>query len=257
MTNMPGNQRSHANRNRSQRLLKAEKIIRILETRQSFEGARVLDIGTGSGVIAACIAERVGPRGEVVGLDVQDQRVVKEGFTFIQVADSRLPLPDQSFDVVLSNHVIEHVGGTFAQEQHLSEVYRVLRNNGTAYLTAPNRWAIMEPHYGLPFLSWLPHQLANGYLSFFRKVPAYDCYPPGPIQLCLLLRRAGFRRETVAGQAARILFELEGGKGLRRVAASMPTWLIDTFAFISPTMAFLLRKSCASRKVPIMAAASC
>ncbi|GAB6058151.1 class I SAM-dependent methyltransferase [Desulfonatronum parangueonense] len=243
MTNNPKDWRSHANINFEQRSLKAEKIIRILEARQPLEGARVLDIGTGSGVIAACIAERVGPRGDVVGLDVQDQRVVKEGFTFIQVADSRLPMTDQSFDVVLSNHVIEHVGGPTAQGQHLSEIYRVLRNQGVAYLTAPNRWAIMEPHYRLPFLSWLPHQLAGVYLKAFHKGKVYDCYPPGPAQLCLLLQKAGFSRETVAGQAVRILYELEGGKGLRRVAASMPTWFIDYFAFLSPSFAFLIRKS--------------
>src|SRR3546814_9833619 len=69
-----------------------------------------------------------------------------------------LPFADDSFDVVLSNHVIEHVGEQPEQLAHLSELRRVLTPGGIGYLAVPNRWMLVEPHYRLAFLSWWPHR---------------------------------------------------------------------------------------------------
>jgi SAM-dependent methyltransferase len=63
------------------------------------------------------------------------------------------PFAADSFDVVWSNAVLEHVGGREEQRRFLSEVARV---GGRIFLTTPNRGFPIEVHSRLPFLHWLP-----------------------------------------------------------------------------------------------------
>jgi 2-polyprenyl-3-methyl-5-hydroxy-6-metoxy-1,4-benzoquinol methylase len=63
-----------------------------------------------------------------------------------------LPFPDEYFDVVVSNHVIEHVSD---QQLHLSEIARVLKPNGVVYLATPNRLWPWEVHYRVLVLHYL------------------------------------------------------------------------------------------------------
>lgn len=64
-----------------------------------------------------------------------------------------LPFADQSFDIVCSNAVLEHVGGPSQREVFLKEHLRVGK---TVFLTVPNRWFPVEHHTGLPLLHYLP-----------------------------------------------------------------------------------------------------
>jgi hypothetical protein len=48
------------------------------------------------------------------------------------------------------------VGDLVDQRHHLSEVRRVMNPTGIGYIAVPNRWMLVEPHYRLAFLSWLP-----------------------------------------------------------------------------------------------------
>lgn len=65
-----------------------------------------------------------------------------------------LPFPDDSFDYVVSNAVIEHVGGPAGARRMITESERVAR---IGYLhTTPNRWFPIEPHLMIPLLHWLP-----------------------------------------------------------------------------------------------------
>ena len=69
----------------------------------------------------------------------------------------RCPFDDGSFDVVFSNAVIEHVGDRERQGQLVREALRVGRR---VFLTTPNRWFPVEVHTRLPFVHWLPDELA-------------------------------------------------------------------------------------------------
>lgn len=71
-----------------------------------------------------------------------------------------LPWPDDYFDIVYSNAVIEHVGDHERQKKMASEIMRVGRK---WFVTTPNRWYPFEFHMRLPFVTWLPF---HGYLKF-------------------------------------------------------------------------------------------
>jgi hypothetical protein len=69
-------------------------------------------------------------------------------------ADGRaLPFRDGAFDVVFSNSVIEHVGGTTSQERFAREAQRVGR---AFWIQTPNRWFPVEQHLLTPLIHWLP-----------------------------------------------------------------------------------------------------
>ncbi len=112
---------------------------------------------------------------------------------------TRLPVPPESFDLVLLNHIYEHVAD---QAALFREAHRILRPGGVAYVSAGNRLAIMEPHYRLPLLSWLPNPVADRYVRWTRRGSGYDdirfrTYRP----LRALIEGAGLRVRDVTERA--------------------------------------------------------
>ena len=106
-------------------------------------GYRTLDIGCGNGGISESFAAA----NEHYAVDIKDQRHNKAAnYDFRLVASECLPFGDGFFDIVVSHHVIEHVGD---QHLHLAEIGRVLKPDGIAYLATPNRSSpIMKGHVG-------------------------------------------------------------------------------------------------------------
>jgi SAM-dependent methyltransferase len=234
---------SHAAPDPHSRTLKARKIERLLGPEALRDGAALLDIGTGSGWIAHYFASHPRHRLRVAAVDARDERVAKDGYAFQQVAGTALPFPDASFDVVLSNHVIEHVGGEAEQLVHLAEARRVLRPGGTLYLAVPNRWSLVEPHYRLPLLSWLPAGLASAWVRATGRGDWYDCRPLGPLQARRLLRRAGLAASDISAEALVAMVELErpGAAWAARIAGWIRRWGAGVFGLLSPTLIFKVR----------------
>ena len=177
----------HAILDQPSRINKAMKIERVLADECHLAGVGLLEIGTGSGFMAQYFAGQVGPKGHLT--HVVDQRQVTDGFNFHVVPDTTLPFDDASYDVVITNHVIEHVGHHSAKLHHLSEIKRVLKPDGIVYLAVPNRWRLIEPHYRLAFLSWLARPLRTPYLRIMRKGTHYDCEPLSRFALTSLLQK--------------------------------------------------------------------
>lgn len=122
---------------------KAMKVLAILKEHHELGDATILDVGTGSGHMAQEWAKHCQALHSV---DVSDQRVIKNGYQFTCIENEILPFESESFDVVISNQVLEHV---WDQETHIAEIARVLKPDGVAYLSTPNRFGVMEPHYRL------------------------------------------------------------------------------------------------------------
>ncbi len=100
-------------------------------------GEVVLDLGSGGGIDVLLSAKRVGPAGRAYGLDMTDEMLAlarenqrKAGVAnveFLKGEIERIPLPDDSVDVVISNCVINLSGD---KDRVFAEAFRVLRPGG-------------------------------------------------------------------------------------------------------------------------------
>jgi len=100
-------------------------------------GETVLDLGSGGGIDVLLSARRVGPAGKAIGLDMTDEMLAlarenqqKAGVTnveFLKGEIERIPLPDSSVDVIISNCVINLSAD---KDRVIAEAFRVLKPGG-------------------------------------------------------------------------------------------------------------------------------
>lgn len=225
------------------RRLKAEKILRLLGLQPRLSPWRVLEIGTGTGGIAHFIGTHPHIRCEVTSVDVVDLRKIHDGYAWQRVEGTQLPFPDAAFDVVITNHVIEHVGERSDQLRHLRECRRVLAPEGLGYLSVPNRWMLVEPHFHLPFLSWIPRAWRDPYVRLAGKGGRYDCELLTLPGIEGLFAEAGLQARNIGVEALRATLEIEGAHGpLRRLAARVPDAAWRALSPWIPTLIYRFRR---------------
>ena len=232
---------THANLDSKLRFKKAEKIDALIRKRNNLKGRCMLEVGTGSGFIAQYFSANIFGNEGTVAIDVVDERQTLEGYRFQLVQDTNLPFEDGMFDFIISNHVIEHVGSKDAQINHLNEIFRCLEVGGTFYFAVPNRWGLIEPHYKLPLLSWLPNDIASIYTRTFRNTPHYDCKPLSRRQAIGLLHNSQFEFVDSTLDAIKLIGEIEGGL-FKKVITKLPKAFWRPLLFIMPTLIFVCRK---------------
>jgi hypothetical protein len=121
---------------------------------------RVLDVG-GSSFIWQFASVR--PRLTILNFP----SALDHGFVGVDrvAADGRmLPFKDNSFDIVFSNSVIEHVGTTADQQRFADEARRVGRS---FWIQTPNRRFPVELHLMLPFIHYFPKQVQRAIVTRF------------------------------------------------------------------------------------------
>ena len=144
---------------------------------------RVLENGCGVGMYM----EHLIPYSrQVIGLeyDYERARQARESLAdIVNAAGETLPFPQESFDLVLSHEVLEHVHNDRAA---LEEMVRVLRQGGRIVLFCPNRGYPFETHgvywrgryrFGnIPLVNYLPRNLRNRLASHVRVYTQRDLY---------------------------------------------------------------------------------
>ena len=163
---------------RAGRLQRAARITRVLEdfAALSLADSRLLDVGASHGLITLALAPKFL---HAVGVDVDRVGVAAaahepqagDACAFAVASGMQLPFKDGSFDVVVCNHVYEHVSDP---GRLMAEVARVLRPGGVCYFAGGHRLQLIEPHHRLPLLSWLPRPLADAWLRAIGRGPRYE-----------------------------------------------------------------------------------
>ena len=100
-------------------------------------GEHVLDIGSGAGTDSLVAVQMIGPSGSVTGIDMTVEMLVKAragaaamgaaNVEFVEGEAESLPFPDDAFDVVISNGVIDLIPD---KDVVFAGIFRVLRPGG-------------------------------------------------------------------------------------------------------------------------------
>jgi len=100
-------------------------------------GERVLDLGSGAGTDSLVAAQMVGEQGRVTGIDMTPAMLAKAraaaaemglaNVEFVEAEAEQLPFKDESFDVIISNGVIDLIPD---KDAVFSELHRVLARGG-------------------------------------------------------------------------------------------------------------------------------
>ena len=106
---------------------------------------------------------------KITAVGIDDAQFLEQrypGVTFCRADGRNLPFPPESFDVVHSSAVLEHVGGPDRQREFIVELVRVAKR--AIFITTPNRWFPVEFHTVLPLIHWLPKPWFRGLLRNTR-----------------------------------------------------------------------------------------
>lgn len=162
------------------------------------QGARVLEIGSGSGARSVALALH---GAEVVGIDpsepgVAASRLRAQRYPGLRVdfrvgVGERIPFPDGSFDLAFSIEVLQHVQVLW---RVIAETHRVLRPGGHCYHEAPNSLYPREFHYRIFWIPYMPKAAGKLYARLRGKDPRHldDINFLYRGALTSLMRRHGF-----------------------------------------------------------------
>jgi demethylmenaquinone methyltransferase/2-methoxy-6-polyprenyl-1,4-benzoquinol methylase len=163
-------------------------------------GMHVLDVGTGTGLLAREIVHLLGSSGRVVGLDPSWNMMAagrrELNLRFVQALGERLPFPDMHFDFVTMGYALRHVHDF---DQTFEEYRRVLKPGGRLLLLEITRPAstlgltLARFYFGtvVPLVTRIGTGSANAaeLMRFYWETIA-QCVPPETVLASL--ERAGF-----------------------------------------------------------------
>lgn len=164
-------------------------------------GQKVLDVASGTGDLALAFAKKVGPHGNVVMTDINDQmlargrnRLIDAGYpTQAVVCDAEhLPFPEGEFDLVTVAFGLRNMTDKAAA---LKQMHRVLKPGGKLMVLEFSKVAAplekIYDIYSFKVLPWLGKRIANDETSYRYLAESIRMHP-GPQELAQMLRDAGF-----------------------------------------------------------------
>ncbi len=115
---------------------------------KSYPGKSCLEIGAGDGFLSSILKQRFK---SVTATDVEKRRFSCKGVRFVECGAEKLPFPDNSFDYIISFHVLEHLTD---RRRALSEFLRVLKKGGRMIHVMPSRtYKMMHFVFYYPYLA--------------------------------------------------------------------------------------------------------
>ena len=122
------------------------------------KGETILDVGSDTGEFLETF---VGRDYNVIALDINPKALIKlkEKYPHIETVQgdaTQLPFPDKSFDIVISNSVIEHLSHPEKTAKMASEIRRVAKRY---FVQTPYKYFPIDPHFLLPYFSMWPHKI--------------------------------------------------------------------------------------------------
>lgn len=224
---------------------KAAKLISVLchfLGRDDLSGLTVADVGCSAGFISDELAAHGAKHTVGIDIDVPGLRKAADRFGervgFVCGDGERLPFPDGAFDAIVFNHIYEHVVDADAV---VRELHRVLADNGALYLGLGNKYGIMEPHYKLPFLSYLPAGAADRYVRATGRADQYYERFRGRSGLRAMLRDFHVWDYTFSVIAEPGRFH--GGDDVPGPVAKLPAPAVKALRPIIPTFLWVATKS--------------
>jgi demethylmenaquinone methyltransferase/2-methoxy-6-polyprenyl-1,4-benzoquinol methylase len=162
-------------------------------TAEAATGARILDVGTGTGKLAEAILQR-SPRATVIGVDftLPMLRAAPGHLRLAQADALRLPFADASFDAVASAFVVRNLADA---AQGIAEQVRILRRGGRLVVleTTPGPRGGLQVFFELYFRWVVPllGRLVAGDSSAYTYLPESTLAFLDPTRLAHVLRSAG------------------------------------------------------------------
>jgi ubiquinone/menaquinone biosynthesis C-methylase UbiE len=164
---------------------------RLVELAIPQKGEHVLDVGTGTGLVAHLVAPRVSP-GSVIGIDLSEQMLAiarskrSKNTQFLGMAAEQLVFKPASFDVVTMGEALAYLGDP---TDALAEAHRVLRVDGRLAVSCQRR-SLSTRAQDL-FFQGLAPLARRHYLSLPRYSSERSSFGE-PNVLPQILSRAGF-----------------------------------------------------------------
>lgn len=160
-------------------------------------GARVLDVGAGTGAVAVVLAESLRTRSRVVGCDLSLPMLVRArrrvpGLSPALADAARLPFPKNSFDLVTANCVLSHLPD---YRGALHEILRVLAKPASF---AASCWGPASDPYGEVWSNLLDGTAGDGTVQRATEaVVPWESHFSSPDSVRTALLEAGFGRVHV------------------------------------------------------------
>lgn len=155
----------------------------ILSNVQFSKGARVLDIGCGTGRFAKRVVEHY-PDSTVVGLDLSpgmlrmardNCKEYRDQITFVEGDSEQLPFEDSSFDIITCVHSFHHYPH---KQTVLAEMHRVLKPGGAVCVVDGNRdgwWGYLVFDWVVTTIEGLVHHCSGSeFRNLYQKVGFSD-----------------------------------------------------------------------------------